>query len=610
MALPTYLVELQFGSSPYVDVSQYVQNISISKGISRALEDYPAGSISITFVNNSRIFDPLNTSSPLWYGAGGYTLVQPAGRIRVSANGIRKFTGTVQDWDFSYNESGLDGRATVTALDALYKVSNTVFTGGGEFLVQSTSERIQKVMNFNGFGASEYAGVIGGHTLVGTEALESGENILSYLQNVARSEPADFFSNASGVMQLRDRSFTNYRWNNTTRNNFVIYPSTATVSAEIDPFLASGWVYGGASSTAPALFGGTPNQATINSSFNRFEMRFSENKVEKYNPYGSTTYNLTFSAWFRGQGLVNGGLTGSVDLLDSGGNTLQTVAISATALASTTWVQSTFSTFFSGGTVAGVNARIYSGGTTSIYSFIADGWFIEQASGYTNYFDGNYNPFVSSTSTAYEVAWSGVPYQSSSGLLTSVASAIATPALVTFADQNSQGTAFGNGTGIPFTSLGITYGSEQLHNKVQVLGVNATAVVEDTASQILYGLLGYAQQDNLTTSTTKPAEIASTLLAEYRLPEYRASEITVTLDPLSTADQNRLIALDLRDVVRVCFQPSATGAIVDKYYQILAISSNADPERDEITFSLASLDNLPLRLDSPFIGLLDTDTLG
>jgi hypothetical protein len=253
---------------------------------------------------------------------------------------------------------------------------------------------------------------------------------------------------------------------------------------------------------------------------------------------------------------------------------------------------------------------MFSGGTTSIYSFIADGWFIEQASSYSNYFDGKYNPFVSSTSTAYEVAWSGTPYQSSSGLLTSVASAIAAPALVTFADQNSQGTAYGNGTGIPFTNLGITYGSEQLHNKVQVVGINATAIAESTSSQTLYGLLGYSQQDNLTTSTTKPAEIASTLLAEYRLPEYRASEITVTLDPLSLADQNRVIGLDLRDVVRVCFQPSATGAVVDKYYQILAISGNADPERDEITFSLASLDNLPFRLDSPFLGVLDEDTLG
>jgi len=71
MALPTYVVELSFGSSGFVDVTQYVQSVSISRGITRVLEDYPAGSVSVTFVNNNRVFDPLNTSSPLWYGAGG-----------------------------------------------------------------------------------------------------------------------------------------------------------------------------------------------------------------------------------------------------------------------------------------------------------------------------------------------------------------------------------------------------------------------------------------------------------------------------------------------------------------------------------------------------------
>jgi len=74
MALPSYIVELSFGSSGWLNVSQYVQSISINRGINRALDDYSAGSISVTFVNNARVFDPLNTSSPLWYGAGGYRI--------------------------------------------------------------------------------------------------------------------------------------------------------------------------------------------------------------------------------------------------------------------------------------------------------------------------------------------------------------------------------------------------------------------------------------------------------------------------------------------------------------------------------------------------------
>jgi hypothetical protein len=114
----------------------------------------------------------------------------------------------------------------------------------------------------------------------------------------------------------------------------------------------------------------------------------------------------------------------------------------------------------------------------------------------------------------------------------------------------------------------------------------------------------------LTISTTKPAQIASGLLAEYRLPEYRAEAITLQLGGLTNGQVNQVLAIELRDVIRVCFQPSATGSVVDKYYQVLGVTANTDVERDQVTFTLASLDNLPIRLDSTLLAILDTDTLG
>jgi hypothetical protein len=125
----------------------------------------------------------------------------------------------------------------------------------------------------------------------------------------------------------------------------------------------------------------------------------------------------------------------------------------------------------------------------------------------------------------------------------------------------------------------------------------------------LYGLRVYSQTDNLTTSTTKPGEIASAFLGEFRLPEYRAEQMTIALEALTTAQQNIVLGIEIRDVVRVAFKPSNTGSIVEKYYQVLGVDANADVERDAMTFKLASLDNLPFRLDSPFLGVLDTDTL-
>jgi hypothetical protein len=610
--LPSYVVELSFGSSGFVDVTQYVQSISIGRGISRNLDDFSAGSVSVTFVNNDRVFDPLNTSSPLWYVTGGYTIVQPAGRIKVSSNGVRRFTGFVQDWDFAYNDSGFDGQATVMALDELYRVSNAVFTGGTAWQVESTGERIKTVMNYNSFGASEYAGVQGGQTLLGYDVNEPGDNVLAYLQNVARSEPADFYSNASAVMYLKDRSFTNYLWNNTARQNLIKYPNTLSQDTTVTSLdggtgLGDGWIYGWQAGTAAPIYGGTVNTAEIVNP--ERVMWYQEVDQQKINPTG-TALSYVFSGWFRGQGLTGSGITGALVLLDETANSLLSASMFASAATGNDWTNMSATATYAGtGVVAGYYFTAAAPGTSTLYNFIGNGLQVEQGTAIPNYFDGGYNPYTSSAATAYEIAWAGIPYASQSGLTTSIATAVSAPTLITFADQNSQGTAYGNGTGIPFTDLQVVYASEQLYNSIQVVGVNATAVTEDTSSQSLYGLRGYSQTDNLTTSTTKPAEIASAFLGEFRLPEYRASALTVALESLTSGQQTSVLGLEIRDVVRVCFQPSATGTVVDKFYQILGINSDTDVERDAITFSIASLDNLSFRLDSPYLGVLDTDTL-
>lgn len=612
MALPTYLIEIQFGSSGYVDVTSYARNIAIGKGVSRQMDDFSAGTLSISFTNNDRTFDPLNTSSILYYGAGGYTMVQPGGKIRVSTNGVRSFTGFIQSWDFTFDEAGLDGQATVSALDEMFRVSNAKFKAGTEGVVQDTGSRIRDVMLNNSFDSSEYSLISYGKTIVGANTHAAGDNVLSYLQNVARSEPADLFANASGVMVMKDRSFANLSWTNTVRNNLIVYPGTATASIptydgseSIGPYGVDGWTLGGRGSTVSSLYGGTPNWASVNTFFSRYEMWYWEINPTKYSPYvTSAPYTYSFSTYLKGSALLSaqGGVYGYVDLLDLYGNALQHNSFSATtATSSTAWKQFTVNNTYSGGSaVAGISVRFYAGGTGAANYFYGDGWQLERAATLPNYFNGNYNPYTSSStpyvsgSTVNSVAWSGTAYASYSGLVTSVATAISAPTIYTFADVNSQGTAYGNGTGIPFTELAVAYGGENLYNYVSVVGVNATAVASDSTLISRYGQRTLTQSDNLTTSTTAPQTIANSFLTAYKYPEYRAESISIALESLTSTQQNKVFAIELRDVVRVCFQPSATGAVVDKYYEVLGFDSNADLERHKITFRLGSLDNLGL----------------
>jgi hypothetical protein len=604
MPLPSpYLVELQFGSSGYVDITSYVNSVSINKGISRQLDDYSAGTLSITFTNNDRTFDPLNTSSVLWYVVGGYTMVQPGANIRVSAAGVRRFTGVVQSWDLSYGQAGFDGQATLTALDKLFKASSQNFTGGTQYVVESTSDRMKRVLNYNNFGASEYSKIESTQTPVGGDVNNAGDNVLSYLQNLARTEPGDFFSNASAVLTFKDRSFTDYTWTNTTRQNLIKYPGTATAS-DVD-----GWYngYDPAPANTNPPYGGTPNKSKIEPLSIATEMTYFETNQDKYNPDSNATAYV-WSGWFKA---ASGAVTVQGDFIvyNAAGAVLG-ISTSSRGIGTATYSQLSGTVTVASGVPAGVTLLIFTNGTTAADQFYGNGLQIERGTAWVNYFDGTYNPYTSDATNRYDVAWLGDSYASSSGMTISSAATATAPTIVVFADDNSQGTAYANGTGIPFTELDVAYGGEQLYNQVQVVGVNATALTVDTAGQGRYGAKSYAQTDNLTTSLVAPARIAAGLLGEFRLPEYRASAITVALEALTSGQQTSVLGLELRDVIRVYFQPSATGTIVDKYYQILAINSNTDTERDHITFTVASLDNLPIRLDSTFLSILDTDTLG
>ena len=617
MALPTHVIELQFGASGWVDVTSVTNNVSINKGISRQLDDYSAGTLSITFTNNDRTFDPTNTSSILWYGAGGYSIVQPGGKVRVSANGIRRFTGFIQSWDFTYDQAGFDANATLSALDEMFRVSNAVFDESTEGVVEDTGNRIKDVLNFYGFGASEYSGIQQGITIVGADIHNAGDNVLTYIQNVARSEPADLFANASAVMVMKDRSFTDYVWSNSIRNNLISYPATATFDTTIVPYvggtgLGNGWVLGGRSSTFYApIFGGTVNRADVDSGTTR-SFYYQEVNQSKINPSG-TVSSYVYSVWLRGAGLTGAGVTGNLGLLDSSLNLLAaSPGEFASTASSAVWVQMTGTATYSGtAQIAGFNLQISAPGTAITYDFYGNGWQVENAATYDGqYFDGQYNIYSSTSGTVYQTAWSGVPYASYSGLLKSIASTATSTTALTFADQNSQGAAYGNGTALPFMELALAYGGEQMYNSVQVVGVNATATAKDTALISTYGLRSWAQTDNLTTSLTKPQDLANSFLAEWRLPEYRAQEITIALESLSSSNQNKVLALELRDVVKVYFQLSAQGSVIGKFYQILGITSDTDNERSHITLKLSSLDRLPIRLDSNYLSILDTSTLG
>jgi hypothetical protein len=83
------------GGTLFYDVSDDVLSVSVNRGKSRQLDKFTSGNAAIKFINQDRVFDPLNASSP-YFGQ-----IIPRRTVRITTSGSAVFYGVVDDWNFS-----------------------------------------------------------------------------------------------------------------------------------------------------------------------------------------------------------------------------------------------------------------------------------------------------------------------------------------------------------------------------------------------------------------------------------------------------------------------------------------------------------------------------
>jgi hypothetical protein len=186
------------GDIEFLDVSNALVGVSTGRGRSRDLERTNAGQLSVSFNNENRRFDPLNSDSDLLL----YTV--PRKPVRVSADGSAVFTGVIDDWDFTYS---LGGRsvASIQASDAFSLFAREIAEGSA--VQELSGARIERVLD---------EAIIPWPTLErdiedGNATLAAGEfdgNALTYLQQVEESESGLIFMTKDGKFGFRERLFS------------------------------------------------------------------------------------------------------------------------------------------------------------------------------------------------------------------------------------------------------------------------------------------------------------------------------------------------------------------------------------------------------------------
>lgn len=189
------------GADVFVDVTEFLNSYSLTRGKSRELDKYEAGQASVSFQNSTRAFDPTFESSP-YFGQ-----IVPKRAIRISNNDRVQFEGVVDDWNVSYERGG-QSLAVAQCFDSISFLAGRTF-GEVEFDEESTSERINSVLDSIDW-SSELRDIGETVTNVSAGTAVADTNVLEYLQTVARGEPGDLFIDKTGKLKFvgRNEAFT------------------------------------------------------------------------------------------------------------------------------------------------------------------------------------------------------------------------------------------------------------------------------------------------------------------------------------------------------------------------------------------------------------------
>ena len=197
----TYVLD---GNLEGVDITEYCQLVSITRGRQDQFAQFNAGQCSLTLLNNDRRFDPINTASPYYDAAAGRSGVVPRRKVTVKSGSNFLFTGRITDIDVIYNYQLSE--VVITAADDFVLLANTVVEADTTPSVELSGARVEFLLDLP---EVDYPlatrDISAGLATLGAYQIDANTNALTYLQQIATSEQGACFIAANGDLTFTDR---------------------------------------------------------------------------------------------------------------------------------------------------------------------------------------------------------------------------------------------------------------------------------------------------------------------------------------------------------------------------------------------------------------------
>ena len=185
------------------DITEYCQELSITRGRQDQFSQFNAGQCSIKLVNNDRRFDPINTASPYYDATAGRSGVVPRRLITVKSGANFLFVGRITDIDVQYNQDL--STVEITSADDFVLLANTVVEANVTPALELSGTRVSYLLDLPEIDYPATRNISAGQTTLGAYQIDANTNALTYLQSIATSEQGACFIAANGDLTFTDR---------------------------------------------------------------------------------------------------------------------------------------------------------------------------------------------------------------------------------------------------------------------------------------------------------------------------------------------------------------------------------------------------------------------
>ena len=207
------------GGTFLVDITQFVTGINISRGRTDQLQQFNAGTVSITLNNSDRRFDPINEDSPYYNTTTGRMTLTPRKRVTIYSKGEPLFDGAITDIDIEHKPQKVTAptdisTVTISCADDFVLLANAYINPEYEPTQSFSGNQLIDILQLPSvdFPPSKYniplnygVAVLGGTAFNAGYTVSAGTNALQYLQKINESEQGYLFISADGMLTFIER---------------------------------------------------------------------------------------------------------------------------------------------------------------------------------------------------------------------------------------------------------------------------------------------------------------------------------------------------------------------------------------------------------------------